>query len=144
MPQALCLFPSRKLRKRGPLRLLPCPPPEATVLPDMKQRSSLRKLNQSELLHTFLPILWFEARRVHIAHEAAPVLKILEDTRSTLGEPRAAKLVGNEAEYLQSLLFRMSFGSLMAMLLHNLQPSATVDAARNEMEAMRQTFQFNA
>ncbi|CAE7432084.1 MDN1 [Symbiodinium sp. KB8] len=114
------------------------------VLPDMKQRSSLRKLNQSELLHTFLPILWFEARRVHIAHEAAPVLKILEDTRSTLGEPRTAKLVGNETEYLQSLLFRMSFGSLMAMLLHNLQPSATVDAARNELEAMRQTLQFNA
>lgn len=114
------------------------------VLPDRKQRSSLRKLNQSELLHTFLPMLWSEARRVDIAQEAAPVLKILEDTRKTLGTPRAAKLVGDEAEYLQSILLRMSFGSLMAMLLHNLQPSVTVDAARNEMEAMRQTMQSDA
>ncbi|CAE6933141.1 unnamed protein product [Symbiodinium sp. CCMP2592] len=113
-------------------------------LPDRRQRSVLRKLNKSELLHTFLPILWSEARRAGIVQQAEHVLEILEAALSTQGTPRAAKLVGDDAEYLKDLLLRMSFGSLMAMLLHNMQPGVFVDAARHEMEKLRRTVQVNA
>ncbi|CAE7639852.1 unnamed protein product [Symbiodinium sp. CCMP2456] len=113
-------------------------------LPDRRQRSVLRKLNKSELLQTFLPILWSEARRAGMVQEAEHVLEILEAALSTMGAPRAAKLVGDDAEYLKGLLLRMSFGSLMAMLLHNMQPGVFVDAARREMEEMRRSIQLNA
>lgn len=113
-------------------------------LPDRRQRSVLRKLNKSELLHTFLPILWSVARRAGMVQEAEHVLEVLEAALSTAGAPRAAKLVGDDAEYLKGLLLRMSFGSLMAMLLHNMQPGVFVDAARHEMEKMRRTVQVNA
>ncbi|CAE7881640.1 RPL35, partial [Symbiodinium microadriaticum] len=114
------------------------------LMPNQRQRSILRKLSQAELLHTFLPILWSEAGRTGIASEATHVVHILADALDTCGMPRAAKLVGSDAEHLRGLLSRMSFGSLMAMLLHNLKPSAVVDAARTEFEAMRRIVQLNA
>eukprot|EP00439_Symbiodinium_sp_Y106_P019190 s3015_g2.t1 len=114
------------------------------IMPDRRQRSTLRKLNQAELLHTFLPILWSEAGRTGIASEATHVVHILADALDTCDMPRAAKLAGSDAEYLKGLLSRMPFGSLMAMLLHNLKPSAFVDTARTEFEAMRRIVQLNS
>ena len=114
------------------------------IMPDRRQRSTLRKLNQAELLHTFLPILWSEAGRTGIASEATHVVHILADALDTCDMPRAAELAGSDAEYLKGLLSRMPFGSLMAMLLHNLKPSAFVDTARTEFEAMRRIVQLNS
>ncbi|OLP78259.1 hypothetical protein AK812_SmicGene41586 [Symbiodinium microadriaticum] len=51
----------------------------------------------------------------HLRHEKRPRLP---DRRSTAGAPRAAKLVGDDAEYLKGLLLRMSFGASDGISIH--------------------------
>ncbi|CAE7403185.1 RPL35 [Symbiodinium natans] len=113
-------------------------------MPDRRQRTFLRKLRATELLHIFLPLMRLRASRSGFWDEATRVLGILEASVQKEGPPNRAKLSCDDAEYLREILTRMSFGSLMTMLLHNLGPSTLVTNARHELETLRQMLPSHA
>ncbi|OLP99406.1 hypothetical protein AK812_SmicGene18033 [Symbiodinium microadriaticum] len=61
-----------------------------------------------------------------------------------LGGSCTTNLRLEDAEWLNVVLTRLSFGSLFMMLLHNLGACTWVDLARAEMERMRQLMPVRA
>eukprot|EP00439_Symbiodinium_sp_Y106_P035444 s5016_g4.t1 len=92
-----------------------------------QQRALLRRLNATGMLTFFIPPLEKRAEEAGIQDKAAGVLDRLQEALNESSRSPTT-LAADDAEYLQHLLDKMTFGNLMAMLLHNLGSSPWADA----------------
>ncbi|CAE7207004.1 unnamed protein product [Symbiodinium sp. CCMP2592] len=112
------------------------------ILPDRRQRALLRRLNATGMLTFFIPPLEKRAEEAGIQDKAAGVLDRLQEALNQSSRSPTT-LAADDAEYLQHLLDKMTFGNLMAMLLHNLGSSEWADATREMHESLRLAVRHN-